>query len=101
MARFSDASDQMSVVSTKIDVLRELSKKTPSAIIELRSMIMSQNAVSSSQVARISQNCDEIRDRVDSLSLSAAASQGMPERLSRALIGLFWVIRDIKRLLSM
>lgn len=70
----------------------ELSKKIPSAIIDLRNLIMSQNTASRTQIARIGQNCDDIRNRVDSLSLSAAASQGMSEKLSRALIGHFWVI---------
>lgn len=99
--KLSHAGDEMKAVSTKIDILRELSKKTPSAIINLKGLVLSQNAASSTQIARIGQTCDEISDRVTSLSLSATAGERLNRRLSRAVMRLFSVVQDIGTLLSM
>lgn len=101
MAKHSDGNSEIKVVSKKIDILGELSKKTPSAIIDLRNLITSQNTVSSTQIAGIGQNCDEIRDGVASLSLSVTAGKRLNERLSRSLIRLFSIIQDIRALLHM
>lgn len=90
----------MKAVSTKIDVLGELSKRTPSAIVDLRNLLMSQNTVSTTQIAKLGQSCDEICDRVDSLSLMAVNGRRFSKKASRALQRLFSILQDIRRLLS-
>lgn len=101
MTKLSDADNEIKAVSTKIDILRELSQKTPSALRDLRNSIVSQNGATSTEIARIGQSCEEISDRVASLSLSTAAGHRISKRLSRALAHLFSVMQDIKSLLSM
>lgn len=91
----------MQAVSTKIDVLGELSKRTPSAIVDLRNLVMSQNTASTTQIAKLGQRCDEIRDRVDSLSIVAVNGRRFSKKASRAFQRLFSMLRDIRKLLSM
>ncbi|KAG8162951.1 hypothetical protein KVR01_007429 [Diaporthe batatas] len=99
IAERPDGSNEIKAISEKIDVLGELSKRAPSAIMDLRNLIVGQNTVSTTQIATIGRNCDEIRDNVTSLSLSVTAGKRSNKRLSRALIRLFSVIEDIRALL--
>lgn len=62
---------------------------------------MGRNTASNTQIDNLGQNCNEISERVNLISLTAASSRRFSKGVLRASMHLLSVIRDITRLVSM
>lgn len=62
---------------------------------------MGRNTASNTQIDNLGQNCNEISERVNLISLTAASSRRFSKGVLRASMHLLSVIRDIRRLVSM